>query len=272
MDIDVVDYMFYSIYSDNYDGGEYRYHTMNKNLTSLLEDITNIQTNYDTLDSDEFLRIIYELYDIMLDEDCWREKRSFTSYGYYSAIVNWEPVTDSDMIELYNLVGNTSFKKMTSIKTNIFTSAVDCYGHGADYDEDIYYFQKHLIILTDTDLDREKIYTNKEIDELVKKGIIFIIAPSYQQISKREIPNKVDKNRNFGVDKESDEYKAALVKVIKKQVPKWKLFRDTRKMLNEIRRGFSDWWFSSEEEKKLYGVDKLENLYQLKYKNKNKWN
>lgn len=139
-------------------------------LTRMIDDITNILTNYDTISSDEFLRIINKIYRISTDEESeMKQYRSYFAgisreaeeYYDYSPIIDSEPLNNHEMIKLYNMAGNTSFKKITSIKTNMVGTYLKCEGHGKDYDEWEGNYQGYLIVLTDTDLDRNKVYTKE---------------------------------------------------------------------------------------------------------------
>ena len=153
-------------------------------LMSMIDDITNILTNYDTISSNEFLRIINRIYRISTDEESEMKQYRvyYTRLGFdteeyydYSSIINGE-VDANEMIRLYNMAGNTSFKRIVSIKTNMIRTYLQCEGHGKDYDEWEDNFQGYLIVLTDTDLDRDKVYTKEEIDEMIKKGIISVVT------------------------------------------------------------------------------------------------
>ena len=251
-----------------------------KYLISMIDDITNILTNYDTISSDEFLRIINRIYRISTDEESEMKQyrgyytaisHEFEEYYDYSSIIDSEPIEDHEMIRLYNMAGNTSFKKMTSIKTNMVRTYLQCEGHGKDYDEWEDDYQGHLIVLTDTDLDREKIYTKEEIDEMIKKGIISVVTTAEVSISKKEMPKDSSKFKYYGFDKEEEAYKAALVRLIKEKIPKDKLFIDARKFLNELKNDYMA-YCPFDERKDMYGANELEQFYQLKFKYKKRWN
>lgn len=251
-----------------------------KYLISMIDDITNILTNYDTISSDEFLRIINRIYRISTDEESEMKQyrgyytaisHEFEEYYDYSSIIDSEPIEDHEMIRLYNMAGNTSFKKMTSIKTNMVRTYLQCEGHGKDYDEWEDDYQGHLIVLTDTDLDREKIYTKEEIDEMIKKGIISVVTTAEVSISKKEMPKDASKFKYYGFDKEEEAYKAALVRLIKEKIPKDKLFIDARKFLNELKNDYMA-YCPFDERKDMYGANELEQFYQLKFKYKKRWN
>lgn len=251
-----------------------------KYLISMIDDITNILTNYDTISSDEFLRIINRIYRISTDEESEMKQyrgyytaisHEFEEYYDYSPIINSDPIEDHEMIRLYNMAGNTSFNKMTSIKTNMVRTYLQCEGHGKDYDEWEDDYQGYLIVLTDTDLDRDKIYTKDEIDEMIKKGIISVVTTAEVSISKKEMPKEASKLKYYGFDKEEEAYKAALVRLIKEKIPKDKLFRDARKFINELKNDYID-YCPFDEKKDMYGVNELEQFYQLKFKYKKRWN
>ncbi len=251
-----------------------------KYLISMIDDITNILTNYDTISSDEFLRIINRIYRISTDEESEMKQyrgyytaisHEFEEYYDYSPIINSDPIEDHEMIRLYNMAGNTSFNKMTSIKTNMVRTYLQCEGHGKDYDEWEDDYQGYLIVLTDTDLDRDKIYTKDEIDEMIKKGIISVVTTAEVSISKKEMPKEASKLKYYGFDKEEEAYKAALVRLIKEKIPKDKLFRDARKFINELKNDYIA-YCPFDEKKDMYGVNELEQFYQLKFKYKKRWN
>ena len=251
-----------------------------KYLMSMIDDLTNILANYDTISSDEFLRIINRIYRISTDEESEMKQyrgyytaisHEFEEYYDYSPIINSDPIEDHEMIRLYNMAGNSSFNKMTSIKTNMVRTYLQCEGHGKDYDEWEDDYQGYLIVLTDTDLDRDKIYTKDEIDEMIKKGIISVVTTAEVSISKNEMPKEASKLKYYGFDKEEEAYKAALVRLIKEKIPKDKLFRDARKFINELKNDYIV-YCPFDEKKDMYGVNELEQFYQLKFKYKKKWN
>lgn len=246
----------------------------------MIDDLTNILANYDTISSDEFLRIINRIYRISTDEESEMKQyrgyytaisHEFEEYYDYSSIINSDPIEDHEMIRLYNMAGNSSFNKMTSIKTNMVRTYLQCEGHGKDYDEWEDDYQGYLIVLTDTDLDRDKIYTKDEIDEMIKKGIISVVTTAEVSISKKEMPKEASKLKYYGFDKEEEAYKAALVRLIKEKIPKDKLFRDARKFINELKNDYIV-YCPFDEKKDMYGVNELEQFYQLKFKYKKRWN
>lgn len=250
-----------------------------KYLMSMIDDITNILSNYDTISSDEFLRIINRIYRISTDEEselkqyrCYYTRLGFETEEYY----DFSPITDDEvdaheMIRLYNIAGNTSFRKIRTIKTNMIRTYQQCEGHGKDYDEWEEYYQGQLVVLTDTDLDKDKVYTKEEIDEMIKKGIISVVTTSEVSVSKKDMPKEKSSFRYYGFDKDEEPYKTALVKLIKEEIPKEKLFRDVRKYLNELRNEYMD-YCHFDERKEMYGANELEEFYQLRFKYKKKWN
>lgn len=248
-------------------------------LMSMIDDITNILTNYDTISSNEFLRIINRIYRISTDEESEMKQYRvyYTRLGFdteeyydYSSIINGE-VDANEMIRLYNMAGNTSFKRIVSIKTNMIRIYLQCEGHGKDYDEWEDNFQGYLIVLTDTDLDRDKVYTKEEIDEMIKKGIISVVTTTEVNISKKDMPKEKSSFKYYGFEKDKEPYKSALVKLIKEKIPKEKLFRDVRKYLKELKNEYVS-YCHFDERKKMYGANELEDFYQLKFKYKKKWN
>lgn len=248
-------------------------------LMSMIDDITNILTNYDTISSNEFLRIINRIYRISTDEESEMKQYRvyYTRLGFdteeyydYSSIINGE-VDANEMIRLYNMAGNTSFKRIVSIKTNMIRTYLQCEGHGKDYDEWEDNFQGYLIVLTDTDLDRDKVYTKEEIDEMIKKGIISVVTTTEVNISKKDMPKEKSSFKYYGFEKDKEPYKSALVKLIKEEIPKDKLFRDVRKYLKELKNEYVSYCYF-DERKKMYGANELEDFYQLRFKYKKKWN
>lgn len=249
-------------------------------LMSMIDDITNILTNYDTISSDEFLRIINRIYRISTDEESeMKQYRSYFTgisheaeeYYDYSPIIDSEPLDDHEMIKLYNIAGSTSFKKITSIKTNMIKTYLKCEGHGKDYDEWEDNYQGYLIVLTDADLDRNKVYTKEEIDEMIKKGIISVVTTAEVSISKKDMPKEKSGFKYYGFDKDGEQYKRALVKLLKEEIPKEKLFKDIRKFLNELKSEYIN-YCRFDESGEMYGTKKLEEFYQLKFRYKKKWN
>lgn len=250
-----------------------------KYLMSMIDDLTNILANYDTISSDEFLRIINRIYRISTDEEsdlkqyrCYYTRLGFETEEYY----DFSPITDGEvdaheMIKLYNMAGNTSFGKIRTIKTNMIRTYLQCEGHGKDYDEWEENYQEQLVVLTDTDLDKDKIYTKEEIDEMIKNGIISVVTTTEINISKKDMPKEKSSFKYYGFDKEEEPYKSALVKLIKEEIPKERLFKDVRKYLKDLRTDYMS-YCHFDERKEAYGANELEEFYQLKFKYKKKWN
>ena len=246
---------------------------------SMIDDLTNILANYDTISSDEFLRIVNRIYRISTDEEsdlkqyrCYYTRLGFETKEYY----DFSPITDGEvdaheMIKLYNMAGNTSFGKIRTIKTNMIRTYLQCEGHGKDYDEWEENYQEQLVVLTDTDLDKDKIYTKEEIDEMIKNGIISVITTTEINISKKDMPKEKSSFKYYGFDKEEEPYKSALVKLIKEEIPKERLFKDVRKYLKDLRTDYMS-YCHFDERKEAYGANELEEFYQLKFKYKKKWN
>lgn len=244
-------------------------------LMNLIGDVDKLLTNYDTISSPEFLRIINEIYTIYTDEELLGVNFSLDGFSEdtidYEDIIDRNVITNHEMIRLYNKINKTSYKKLTSIKTNMVREYVICEGHGRDYSEESIFYQVHLIILTDEEIDRNKVYTPEEIDKLVRDGKIMVITNTEVITDKKLLPKEASGVHDYGVSKEGPEYQDALVELIKEEKPKQELFKDTRVWLKHLTSDFRDFCHTSEVEKSL-GVDKLDDFYQRKFKNKKKWN
>ena len=71
-----------------------------KYLMSMIDDLTNILANYDTISSDEFLRIVNRIYRISTDEEsvlkqyrCYYTRLGFETEEYY----DFSPITDGEV-------------------------------------------------------------------------------------------------------------------------------------------------------------------------------
>lgn len=108
-------------------------------LMNLIGDVDKLLTNYDTISSPEFLRIINEIYTIYTDEELLGVNFSLDGFSEdtidYEDIIDRDVITNHEMIRLYNKINKTSHKKLTSIKTNMVREYVICEGHGRDYSD-----------------------------------------------------------------------------------------------------------------------------------------
>lgn len=236
----------------------------------LIDDLTNILTNYDTLKPKEFLRIIERIYYFSTDEDSsfLHEHNVYDNeflagvescYEYYP-IVNSEPITNHEMIKLYNMVGNTSYRILTSIKTVMFGRTLEGY------------YQGNLIVLTNDVLDRDKEYTREEIEAMIKNKIIFVIATDKTRLDVVGfVPKKCQRFKNYGVDKNTPEYEEAVLKLTKEAIPKERLFKDIRIVLKFLRKELNDYCWGDESTKEEFGSSDIDKFYQLKFRNKSRW-
>ena len=106
---------------------------------------------------------------------------------------------------------------------------------------------------------------------MIKNGIISVVTTTEINISKKDMPKEKSSFKYYGFDKEEEPYKSALVKLIKEEIPKERLFKDVRKYLKDLRTDYMS-YCHFDERKEAYGANELEEFYQLKFKYKKKWN
>ena len=251
-------------------------------IKALMDDVNNIFDNYDVISDEEYIRILSRFVLVKTDEemcektiyDSWTPIGGYDYHSelYYDDIVkNKNVITKNDMIDLYNFVNDTDYKYLTTLKTKMKYSYHMSDGWGKDRDEIVTPTRVDIIILTSEMLDRNKIYTKKEIQELVDSKRIFVIASNKMEIERKDIPNDTEEFHEFGIDKESGEYKRAYTKFLKSKISKEELFKAIKLCLMDIRKYFyksnEDW--ESFRETCMY--NEMEELYTKKFRYKRTW-
>ena len=175
------------------------------------------------------------------------------------------------MIDLYNFVNDTDYKCLTSLKTKMKYNYYMSDGWGKDRDEMIIPTRVDIIILTSEMLDKNKVYTKEEIQKLIDSKTIFVIASNKMEVERKGIPNDTEEFHEFGIDKESGEYKRAYTKFLKSKISKEELFKTIKLCLMDIRKYFyksnEDW--ESFRETCMY--NEMEELYTKKFRYKRTW-
>lgn len=256
--------------------------TFKNYIKALMDDVNNILDNYDVISDEDYIRILSRFIQVKTDEEMC-EKTIYDSWSpiggydyhtelYYDDIVKNESIiTKNDMIDLYNFVNDTDYKCLTSLKTKMKYNYYMSDGWGKDRDEVITPTRVDIIILTSEMLDRNKVYTKEEIQKLVDSKRIFVIASNKMEVERKDIPNDTEEFHEFGIDKESNEYKRAYTKFLKSKISKEELFKAIKLCLMDIRKYFyksnEDW--ESFRETCMY--NEMEELYTKKFRYKRTW-
>lgn len=200
-------------------------------IKNLLIDIKNILNNYETIKDEEFIRILNRFIRVKTDEemcekticDFWSPIGGYEYHTelYYDDIVNNENViTENEMIDLYNRVNNTNYKYLTSLKTKMIYNHYYSSGWGKDKDEGVVPNKVDIIILTNKLFNRKKSFSKKEIQTLIDNKDIFVISSNKTEIKYKDIPKYTEEFCEFGLNKESTEYKRAYRSFLKSKISK----------------------------------------------------
>lgn len=251
-----------------------------KYINDLLKDIENILNNYETISDEEYIRILQRFIYVRTDED----KYSKIIYGSWSPIGGYEchselnydyivndknVIIDNDMIDLYNKVNNTDYKYLTSLKTKMIYNRFYTSGWGKDRDEYTTSDKVDIIILTNELFNREKAYTKSEVQSLIDNKKIFVIASNKMQISEKDVPKDSEEFYDFGISKESPEYKRAYASFLKSKISKEELYKIIKLCIVYVRKNF---YKNNEEFKETSMYGNIEEIYTKKFKYKRKWN
>lgn len=256
--------------------------TFKNYIKALMDDVNNILDNYDVISDEDYIRILSRFIQVKTDEEMC-EKTIYDSWSpiggydyhtelYYDDIVKNESIiTKNDMIDLYNFVNDTDYKCLTSLKTKMKYNYCMSDGWGKDRTEMIIPTRVDIIILTSEMLDRNKVYTKEEIQKLVDSKRIFVIASNKMEVERKDIEEEKESFHEFGIDKESNEYKRAYTKFLKSKISKEELFKAIKSCLMDIRKYFyksnEDW--ESFRETCMY--DEMEELYTKKFRYQRTW-
>lgn len=252
-------------------------------IKNLLIDIKNILNNYETIKDEEFIRILNRFIRVKTDEemcekticDFWNPIGGYEYHTelYYDDIVNNENViTENEMIDLYNRVNNTNYKYLTSLKTKMIYNHYYSSGYGRDKDEGEIPNKVDIIILTNKLFNRKKSYTRKEIQTLIDNKDIFVIASNKTEIKYKDIPKYTEGFYEFGLNKESIEYKKAYVSFLKSKISKEELYKIIKLCIVCLRKNFYKNNIEDENFKETCMYNEMEKLYTKKFKYKRQWN
>lgn len=252
-------------------------------IKNLLIDIKNILNNYETIKDEEFIRILNRFIRVKTDEemcekticDFWNPIGGYEYHTelYYDDIVNNENViTENEMIDLYNRVNNTNYKYLTSLKTKMIYNHYYSSGYGRDKDEGEIPNKVDIIILTNKLFNRKKSYTRKEIQTLIDNKDIFVIASNKTEIKYKDIPKYTEGFYEFGLNKESIEYKKAYVSFLKSKISKEELYKIIKLCIVCLRKNFYKNNIEDENFKETCMYNEMEKLYTKKFKYKREWN
>lgn len=248
-------------------------------IKNLLIDIKNILNNYETIKDEEFIRILNRFIRVKTDEemcekticDFWNPIGGYEYHTelYYDDIVNNENViTENEMIDLYNRVNNTNYKYLTSLKTKMIYNHYYSSGYGRDKDEGEIPNKVDIIILTNKLFNRKKSYTRKEIQTLIDNKDIFVIASNKTEIKYKDIPKYTEGFYEFGLNKESIEYKKAYVSFLKSKISKEELYKIIKLCIVCLRKNFYKNNIEDENFKETCMYNEMEKLYTKKFKYK----
>ena len=192
---------------------------------------------------------------------------------YYDDIVNNENViTENEMIDLYNRVNNTNYKYLTSLKTKMIYNHYYSSGCGKDKDEGETPNKVDIIILTNKLFNRKKSFSKKEIQTLIDNKDIFVISSNKTEIKYKDIPKYTEEFCEFGLNKESTEYKRAYRSFLKSKISKEELYKIIKLCIVCLRKNFYKNNIEDENFKETCMYNEMEELYTKKFKYKRVWN
>mgnify|MGYP004572354507 CR=1 FL=1 len=243
-------------------------------IKNLLIDINNILNNYETLKDEEFIRILNRFIRVKTDEemcekticDFWSPTGGYEYHTelYYDDIVNNENViTENEMIDLYNRVNNTNYKYLTSLKTKMIYNHYYCSGYGTDKDEGVVPNKVDIIILTNKIFNRKKSYTKKEIQTLIDNKDIFVISSNKMKIKYKDIPKYTEEFYEFGLNKESTEYKRAYRSFLNSKISKKELYKIIKLCIVCLKENFYKINMDNEKFKETCLYNEMEKIYTL---------
>lgn len=243
-------------------------------IKNLLIDINNILNNYETIKDEEFIRILNRFIRVKTDEemcekticDFWSPTGGYEYHTelYYDDIVNNENViTENEMIDLYNRVNNTNYKYLTSLKTKMIYNHYYCSGYGTDKDEGVVPNKVDIIILTNKIFNRKKSFSKKEIQTLIDNKDIFVISSNKTKIKYKDIPKYTEEFYEFGLNKESTEYKRAYRSFLKSKISKKELYKNIKLCIVCLRENFYKINMDNEKFKETCLYNEMEKIYTL---------
>lgn len=243
-------------------------------IKNLLIDIKNILNNYETIKDEEFIRILNRFIRVKTDEemcekticDFWSPTGGYEYHTelYYDDIVNNENViTENEMIDLYNRVNNTNYKYLTSLKTKMIYNHYYSSGYGTDKDEGVVPNKVDIIILTNKIFNRKKSFSKKEIQTLIDNKDIFVISSNKMKIKYKDIPKYTEEFYEFGLNKESAEYKRAYRSFLKSKISKKELYKNIKLCIVCLRENFYKINMDNEKFKETCLYNEMEKIYTL---------
>lgn len=243
-------------------------------IKNLLIDINNILNNYETIKDEEFIRILNRFIRVKTDEemcekticDFWSPTGGYEYHTelYYDDIVNNENViTENEMIDLYNRVNNTNYKYLTSLKTKMIYNHYYCSGYGTDKDEGVVPNKVDIIILTNKIFNRKKSFSRKEIKTFIDNKDIFVISSNKMKIKYKDIPKYTEEFYEFGLNKESTEYKRAYRSFLNSKISKKELYKNIKLCIVCLRENFYKINMDNEKFKETCLYNEMEKIYTL---------
>lgn len=243
-------------------------------IKNLLIDINNILNNYETIKDEEFIRILNRFIRVKTDEemcekticDFWSPTGGYEYHTelYYDDIVNNENViTENEMIDLYNRVNNTNYKYLTSLKTKMIYNHYYSSDYGKDKDEGVVPNKVDIIILTNKIFNRKKSFSRKEIKTLIDNKDIFVISSNKMKIKYKDIPKYTEEFYEFGLNKESTEYKRAYRSFLKSKISKKELYKNIKLCIVCLRENFYKINMENEKFKETCLYNEMEKIYTL---------
>lgn len=243
-------------------------------IKNLLIDINNILNNYETIKDEEFIRILNRFIRVKTDEemcekticDFWSPTGGYEYHTelYYDDIVNNENViTENEMIDLYNRVNNTNYKYLTSLKTKMIYNHYYCSGYGTDKDEGVVPNKVDIIILTNKIFNRKKSFSKKEIQTLIDNKDIFVISSNKMKIKYKDIPKYTEEFYEFGLNKESTEYKRAYRSFLNSKISKKELYKIIKLCIVCLKENFYKINMDNEKFKETCLYNEMEKIYTL---------
>ena len=237
-----------------------------------LNDIQYILDNYDNITPLDFYEHFKDFIEINYDkQECYEQD---------------EQEYDKNELDVANLMYNTNYKKLTKIKTTMVYDSYQREGHGRDLSWWYEHYQVCLHVATNEDINTDKVYSIKKIQNMINSGNMIVINDTSFRIYESDNINfkkeKYIKIKN--TKEEAMSYESALGTVLKNKYSKKDLFNYFKEYLDEAREelgyyqaGYYDFSFyncgyiDTETCFEEAGYNKIYKLYKDKFKRKVNW-
>ena len=231
------------------------------------------------------IQYILDNYDNITPFDFYEHFKNFIEVNYERQEYN-EQEYNKNELDIANLMYNTNYKKITKIKTTMVYDSYQREGHGRNLSWWYEHYQVCLYIATNEDINTEKVYSIKKIQNMINSGNMIVINDtSFRIYESDNISFKKEKYIEIKNTKEKVmSYENALGTVLKNKYSKKDLFNYFKEYLDEAREelgyyraGYRDFSFYNcgyIDTKTCFeeaGYNKIYKLYKDKFKRKVNW-